>query len=318
MSIFVGFVLCLYAQYVLAILSNLITKVGGDGMSKMKFIVFIMCIVLGAVGCTSGGIINQVPKLEGEGNLEITVSIPESMLAGSVGGQGEVVGLNMVQIAEVQFRLTRKSDKMSLEPYVVPLDGRKTASAFFRLSAGDWFIEIVALDSEGHVILRDQESLKYWEDYRAGTWRPWHANAFPRFVNYRQQGETGAGLKEINITANQVKQENGIMMNLEHGYVVVQLAGIDTEKWQIQSGSGPNFKVSITQPDKASDFVHESNIFSTQVNFYEVPIGGWLVDVELRVQEKSNTDNKRILKSNRFIDVYGGRMQVVEFEAVDL
>ena len=283
-------------------------------MSKMKFIVFIMCIVLGAVGCTSGGIINQVPKLEGEGNFYVEVQIPAGLQASSIEGQGVVSAQGMVNLTQMKFRVRNVDNpKIELTRTVDVTPESESVIAAFRLSNDKWYLEIIGLNEEGVVILRDQQSLAYWRVRRNSEWKSHADGAFPSFIEddkfYGKEVQPPSSIKTVDIKKDEINKVDNMVLDFEPGYVYVI---VDVDDWKFVDGSS----ITLEQPGRALPYKYSGELangsfhFRKQINFYHIPMGGWVIKADLEVEKDGDTRN---LTTSQFIEIYGGETQVIKF-----
>ncbi len=290
-------------------------------MSRTKFIVLILCIVLGAVGCTSGLFVDQSKLTSEEGNFYVEVEIPPGLRSSSMEGQGVVSAQGMVNLVEILFRVTKQDDpeqqlirKITVEP-----DAYSVLAAF-RLSEGEWYVEIVGLNDRENVVFRDEKSLDYWRSRRGGSWRPWICDdPFPVFVEQSMFDQI-PNLQIVKIDKEKINKVTDIKMEFERSYVYV-LLDVDAG-WTIQPGS----KISLEQVGRSTPYTFydgegsgASFVFKNPL-FKHIPIGGYQMKAEIKVKGNDGTKHagtENTLKGSAFIELYGGELTTIKFTVGD-
>lgn len=269
-------------------------------MKRMIVVIFTLCIVLG-MGCTTA-YIDRPHTTDYEENFYIEIEIPPSLRSGQVTPQG------MVNLSEMEFRVTRKGSKDQLTRTVQVEPDQDSVVAAFRLGVGDWYVEVIGLNDQGNVIFRDDKSATFWRNIRSNDWRPWGDDPFPKFVE-KDKFDQELELEIVTIEKDKVNQANNITIEFEKCYVYVVL-DLD-DGWEVESG-----KISLEQAGRSEPYTFyegENNIFKNPL-FRHIPTGGWLVKADLTITDGTDIRN---MKSSVFVELYGGELTTIQFTIGD-
>lgn len=279
-------------------------------MSKRTLVAFVICILLGVVGCTTGGFVDRSDAVDQEGNFYVEVEIPPSFRSGSVTAQG------MVELVQMKFRVTKKDDPTQQLTRTVTIGPEDTSViAAFRLSRGDWYLEVIGLNDRDKVIFRDEDSLAYWRARRSSnSWTPYESNAFPEFVENERFG-TGVdlNLETVTITSGAIVSSDSVVLELERCYALV-LVSVD-EGWSIIEPSS----IVFSQPGRPVDYDYWGStsgglfVFRNNVVFRHLPMGGWQITAVLKVENDDDPTDTRDLTATAFVELYAGQLTTIQF-----